>query len=289
VTVVKSFATSQAENTFRAAYDRVLARWPVDVESVDLPSAFGSTHVHACGPQDAPGLVLLSAGGATSTVWFANIADLSRDHRVYAVDTIGDVGRSRHDGTPIRDRHDLMTWLDGVLDGLGLLGATVIGHSYGAWIGLGYALHAPHRVRALALLDPTHCFAEMTTGYLLRAAPVLVRPSARGMRRLIRWESAGAQLDADWLELVALGAGSFPRSKVVIGPRPEPDRLAACTVPTLVLLAGRSRVHDLATVTRGAHQLMPRALVATLPDVSHHGLPSVGADQLNRQLLAFLR
>jgi pimeloyl-ACP methyl ester carboxylesterase len=40
-------------------------------------------------------------------------------------------------------------------------GAAVIGHSDGAWIGLSYALHAPHRVRRLALLDPTPCFAGL--------------------------------------------------------------------------------------------------------------------------------
>jgi hypothetical protein len=42
--------------------------------------------------------VVLSGGGATSTVWFANVAELARDHRVFAVDTMGDVGRSQPAG-----------------------------------------------------------------------------------------------------------------------------------------------------------------------------------------------
>jgi len=288
VTVIKPFGTPQAETRFFAAYDRVLARWPIQVEAVDLASEFGSTHLQVCGPEDAPPLVLLSAGGATSTVWFNNVADLARNHRVYAVDTIGDVGRSRAEGRPVTTREDLMTWLDGVLDGLGLLGAAVVGHSYGAWIGLGYALHAPQRVRALALLDPTECFTGMRTGYLLRAVPLFVHPTAGSMRRLLRWESAGADFDPDWLELTALGAADFPTSKPVVGPRPEPDRLAGCTVPTLVLLAERSRAHDVAAVARGARRLMPRAVVSTLPGVSHHEMPMRHAAELNRELLALL-
>jgi pimeloyl-ACP methyl ester carboxylesterase len=128
----------------------------------------------------------------------------------------------------------------------------------------------------------------MRTGYLLRAVPLFVHPTARSMRRLLRWESAGAALDSDWLELAALGAADFPTAKPVIGPRPEPDRLAACTVPTLVLLAERSRAHDVAAVARGARQLMPRAVISTLPGVSHHNLPMRNAAELNRELLSFL-
>ena len=284
----RSFADPQTESRFFGAYDWVLARWPVAAEAVDLSSEFGTTHVLAAGPPDAPPLILLHAGGATSTVWFDNVADLSRDHRVYAVDTIGDAGRSRHDGRPIRNREDLMAWFDGVLDGLGLLGAAVIGHSYGAWIALSYALHAPQRVRALALLDPNQCFAGMNSGYLMRAAPLLIRPSARRMRSLLRWETAGTGLDPDWLELAALGAADFPRSKLVIGPRPEADRLAAATVPTLVLLAEHSRVHDVEAVAGGVRELMPRAVVVTMPDVSHHNLPMRNARALNTEILAFL-
>jgi pimeloyl-ACP methyl ester carboxylesterase len=286
--VVRSFTTSQAETAFFTAYDRVLAGWPVQTESLDVVSEFGSTHAQVCGPDDAPPLILLHGGGATSTVWFANVADLAQSHRVYAIDTIGDAGRSRATGRPITNRHDLMTWLDGVLDGLGLLGAAIVGHSYGGWIGLSYALHAPQRVRALALLDPTQCFAGLRTGYLLRAVPVLVHPTVRSMRRLLSWESAGADLDPAWLELISLGTASFPRSKLVVGPRPEPELLPACTVPTLILLAGRSRAHDVEVVSRSARQLMPRAVITTLPGVSHHEIPMRRAPEVNRQLLSFI-
>jgi len=286
--VVRSFTTPQAETRFFTAYDRVLARWPVRTESLDLVSEFGSTHAQVCGPEDAPPLILLHGGGATSTVWFANVVDLAQSHRVYAIDTIGDAGRSRADGRPIKNRQDLMTWLDGVLDGLGLLGAALVGHSYGGWIGLNYALHAPQRVRALALLDPTQCFAGLRTGYLLRAIPVLAHPTVHGMRRLLSWESAGGALDPTWLELISLGTASFPRSSLVTGPRPEPELLAACTVPTLALFAERSRAHDVDVVARSARQLMPRALISTLPGVSHHQMPFQKAPEMNRELLRFI-
>lgn len=91
-----------AESEFRAAYDAVLARWPVPAEPIVLPSAYGTTRVNACGPAGAPALVLLPGGGATSTVWFANVAELSRDHRVYAIDPVTDPGDTGPDARPVR-------------------------------------------------------------------------------------------------------------------------------------------------------------------------------------------
>jgi pimeloyl-ACP methyl ester carboxylesterase len=285
--VARSFASPEIEARFAAAYDEVLAAWPVPVTAIDLASQFGHTRVQACGPEDAPSVILLSGGGATSTVWFNAVEALSRNHRVYAVDTMGDVGRSRPGGRPIAEVGDLMAWLDSILDRLGLLGAAVVGHSYGGQLALNYSLHAPQRVRAVVLLDPTNCFAGFSRGYLLHAIPVILRPSGRRMRSLIRWETAGAELDPRWLTLLELGAGDFPKSRV-IDHRPGRGELAASTVPTMVLLAELSRAHDVRRVAANAHASMPRAVIKTLAGVSHHAIPILGATEMTREVLTFV-
>src|SRR5690348_3585366 len=144
--MVRTFRTAEREAAFFTAYDTVLAKWPVPVEATDLTSDFGTTRVHACGPAAGPPLLLVHGGGATGTVWVNNVADLAATHRVYAVDVIGSPGRSVHNGREIRTPADIMTWLDTVYDGLGLERAALAGHSYGGWMALRYALHAPHRV-----------------------------------------------------------------------------------------------------------------------------------------------
>ncbi len=272
---------------FLAAYDAMLARWPVAVDTIDVPSVYGTTRVNACGPHEAPALVLLHSGGATSTVWFANVGELSRARRVYAVDLIGDPGRSVNDGQRLRTASDLMSWLDGVFDHLGLGQADLCGHSYGGWIALSYTLHAPQRVRRLALLDPTKCFAGLRPSYLLHAAPLLVRPSAARLRAFLAWETGGFPLDPGWLDVAALGA-EFPSSKVVMPRRPDPARLRASTVPTLVLLAGESRAHDIRRVETNARRMLPVLASAVLPGVSHHSTPTAHPGELNRRLLEFL-
>ncbi len=287
-TATHAFATSPAGTAFFAAYDAVLGQWPVAVESRDVPSPYGSTHVQIAGPADGAPLILLSGAGATSTVWFGNVAELTRRHRVYAVDTIGDAGRSVHDGRPIRRLADLMDWLDGLLDGLGLDRAGLCGHSYGGYLALSYALHAPYRLSRLALLDPNQCFAGTSPRYLLRALPLLVRPTAARERSFLEWETRGLPVDPAWLTLASLGAAGFPKSKVVIARRPAAERLRECTVPTLVLLAGRSRTHDIGKVAANAARLLPDVATDTLPAASHHSLPCVDPAPLNRALVDFL-
>jgi pimeloyl-ACP methyl ester carboxylesterase len=280
--------SAAVEAEFGAAYDAVLRQWRVPLDSIDIPSEYGRTRVNVCGPEGAPPLFLLHAGGATSTVWFANVAELSRGYRVYAPDLIGDIGRSVNDGRRLRNPGDLLTWLDGLLTHVGAERAHVIGHSYGGWIGLAYALRSPQRVATLSVLDSTNCFGAMSPGYLRRGAAAVLWPSAARVRKLLRWETGGVQLDPAWLKLVSLGADSFPASRVVQPRRPSAANLRDCPVPTLVLLAEQSRCHNVATVQRNVHRLMPQASSTVLRDVSHHSLPGRHADRLNRNLLTFL-
>ncbi|KAF5422297.1 MAG: Pimeloyl-ACP methyl ester carboxylesterase, partial [Candidatus Methanocomedens sp.] len=88
------FKTPEGQAKYLAAYDATLALWSVPYESLDVPTRFGSTHIIISGPKDAPPLVLLHGANDSATVWYPNIADLSRNYRTYALDTIGDVGKS---------------------------------------------------------------------------------------------------------------------------------------------------------------------------------------------------
>ncbi|MEU6421721.1 MULTISPECIES: alpha/beta fold hydrolase [Streptomyces] len=274
---------------FHAAYDKVLAKWPADREALTVATPFGDTRVNSCGPREAPPLLLLpGGGGATSVSWYAQAADLARTRRVHAVDLVGAPGLS----APAGDRHprtvaDLAVWLDAVLDRLGARRVDLGGHSYGGWIALHYALHAPGRVRRLFLLDPTQCFAGFEAAYLLHALPMLLRPSPRRVRAFLEWETGPVPLDPDWLRLQEAAAG-FPAARPVTRPRPEPGALRALEVPVLLLLAGSSRTHDSHRMAARAGAVLPRVETDVLPDVSHHALPQAAPAGLGRRLTGFL-
>lgn len=277
---------SYDDGAFQAAYDKVLAKWPADREAVTVPTRFGDTHVLACGPREAPPLLLLpGGGGATATSWFALAADLAEVRRVYAVDLMGAAGRTAARGA--RDVDALGDWLDEVAAGLRIGSFDLGGHSYGGWIALHHALRAPQRVRRLFLLDPTRCFAGFETAYLLRALPMLLRPSPRRVRAFLDWECGGAVLDADWLRLQEAAAG-FPAGRPVTGPRPSPKALRALRAPVLLCVAANSRTHDAREVAARAEAWLPNVRTVVLRDASHHSLPVAAPVGSGRRLIGFL-
>ncbi len=267
---------------FEAAYDAALARWPVPVRSREVGTRFGGTHVLVSGAASAPPMVLLPGGGATALAWAAAVRLLAAVRRVHVLDPVGDAGRGTAT-TPLRSAGDVTAWLADVLDGLGLATVDLAGHSHGGWQALTFALDRPGRVRRLALLDPTTTFTGFSPGYLLHAVPVLTRPTAARMRALVRWETGGRPVDGAWLDVAAAGA-ELPTAPPVRTRRPDAARLAASTVPTLVVAAGAGRAQDPRQVARGAARTMPGAAVVTLPGTTHHTLPG-GAERAVTEFL----
>ncbi|MEV4299651.1 alpha/beta fold hydrolase [Microbispora rosea] len=292
------------DDGFLAAYDAVMAaRWPASTEPAEIRTPYGTTHVNSVGPADAPPVVLLHGGGTTSTVWSGTARALGTAHRVHAVDTVGDAGRSVAGDRAIRTLSDQMAWLDAVLDGLGLSAVSpavsptvsptvspavsLCGHSYGAWSALHYAAHAPARVRALVLVDPTNCFTGFSRRYLLRALPMLLRPTVRRRRAFLGWETGHAALDETWLRLYDRAA-AFPAARPLTGPRPAPEALRALRLPVLLLLAEHSRAHDIGRVAASAAALLPRVETAVLPGATHHTLPLAAPPEMDGRIEEFL-
>jgi pimeloyl-ACP methyl ester carboxylesterase len=277
-----SEATMGVHAEFLARYDAMLARWPVPVETLDIPARHGTTRVIACGPADGPAAVLLPGGGATATVWWSTVGALADTHRVYAVDVIGDRGRSVYDGEPIAGETDLMQWLDGILDSAGVPDTMLVGHSYGGWLATRYALHAPHRVNRLALLEPSAVLAPNRPVFGLRAVPLLFARSRRPYASFVRWETGGRPLDAGWLELWSTPFGG--RTQLVFPRQVSRAELATIAVPVTIVLCGQSRQAPAAQMARVARAALPHARVTTIPDATHFTVPQQHPDEVGAAL-----
>ena len=283
-----AFSNPEAEHRFRAAYDAVLSRWPRDRQQRRLSTGFGITVVQVCGVESGLPVLLLHGGGSTAASWFANVGALAGSCRIYAPDRPGEAGLSESGPTELQERDDWMSWIGAVLDRLGVTRCAVVGHSFGGWLALSYAVHAPHRVSHLALLDPTSCFRGGRTGYNLRAIPLFLRPTASRLRSFLHWETGGRSVDPTYLGLLAEATEGVRTARTVLPRRPTEQALHELDVPTLLVLPADSRQNDPVKTAADARERMADVTVVELSGHTHHTIPTESAEELNRILLDFL-
>jgi pimeloyl-ACP methyl ester carboxylesterase len=288
---VPAFKTPQGAAIFLAAYDEAMKSWPVAYESREIQSRFGTTHVVVSGPVDGPPLVLLHGYWSTLTMWTPNVADLSRDHRVYAIDVIGQPGRSIP-GEPMRNPADCAAWLTATLNGLRLDRVTLIGMSYGGWLALNYAIASPERLRNLVLLSPAASFLPLVRQFSLRGMRMVFLPTRLTVNSFMRWLGFGDALEGSSTvpELMYLGMKHFriPRETAAVAPTVFSDAdLRAMHVPTLLLIGEREVIFDPPSGLARARRLLPNIQGELLPRSSHEMCVSQHA-LVDRRILDFL-
>jgi pimeloyl-ACP methyl ester carboxylesterase len=265
------FKTPEGERAFLAEYDEAMKQWPVPYEEVDVHGRFGSTHVIVCGPRHAPPLVLLHGYMATSVMWGPNVADFAQDHRVYAIDVMGQPSKSIPT-EPVRSPGDYAVWLAETLDKLYLDRVSLVGQSYGGWLALNFALFAPHRLHKLVLLSPGGGFAPMAWQFSKRGMLMVMFPSRLTVNWFMRWIGVTGAEARPIRELTYLGLKHFrvPVETLRVLPVLFPeDRLRAMRVPTLLLIGRREVVWNPVTALRRARELFPNIQAELVPNSSH--------------------
>jgi pimeloyl-ACP methyl ester carboxylesterase len=267
-----AFRTPEGEAAYRAAYDAAMTSWPVPFEEMPLRGRFGTTHVVASGPKNAPPLVLLHGYMATSIMWSPNMADFSRDHRVYAIDVMGQPSKSIPD-EPIRDAADYVAWLTKTLDALHLDRIALVGMSFGGWLALRFTVASPERIQKLVLLSPG--------GFLpikgrLRAILMMLFPTRLTVNAFMRWagftDHPGENDARPVLNVMYHGMKHFrmPPDTMRIAADPlSDDDLRTIPVPVLLLVGDREVLYDARTALARALRLIPHVEGALVPNCSH--------------------
>jgi pimeloyl-ACP methyl ester carboxylesterase len=277
MTHTSAFKSSEGEAAYRATYDATLELWPVPYEEIEIPTRFGMTHVAICGPENAPPLVLLHGMLATLTMWSPNVADYSKDYRVYAVDVIGQPSKSIPDpDQPIRETADFVAWLNETLDGLNLDRISLVGMSYGGWIAIGFAMAAPERVRKLVLLSPAASFQPFARQFTLRMIPMVMFPTRLTVNSMFGWmgvkDAAADPVARNVLDLAYLGLKHFrfsPESSRTLPGALSDDALRGLQVPVLLLIGEQEVIYDPAKAMTRARKLIPDFRGELVPACNH--------------------
>jgi pimeloyl-ACP methyl ester carboxylesterase len=226
---------------------------------------------------------------ATLTMWWPNIAAFSKEYRVYAIDVMGQPGKSRPN-EPIGNAADFVSWLSATLDALQLDRVFLAGMSFGGWLALNYAVAAPQRVRKLVLLSPGGLL-PMVRQFTVRGMIMAWVPTRLTVHAFFRWLGFTDRAYANLLDLIWLGLKHFrmPIETARVLPAVVSDEaLRAMRVPTLLLIGDHEVISDPARALERAHRLMPDVEGELVPGCRHDMCAS-RHDVVDARVLGFLK
>jgi len=262
------WASPEDEQQYRALEDELWREaFPTPPERLTVETEVGSTAVYHWPGSDVP-LVFVPGMGATSLMWAGCITALA-GREAYALDTPGDVGRSTQ-WVAYRDAGHLAEWLDETLAVLGGAPAHLVGASYGGWLALNQAIRAPGRLASISLVEPVGLAEFRRARFLLSglgmfAASRLPAPLRRPVATRLRLP---VLMDKRVARMATLG---FRRHPFRLPPPAmlSDEELAGITLPTLVLLGGKSPVHRATQVRDRVQALLPGAQVEIVANAAH--------------------
>ncbi len=259
------YKTPDGEKVVMAIYEKALANWPVPYERLNFSARHGETFVIACGPISAPPLILLHGAGTNSAIWGADIADYSRYFRVYAVDLLGEAGKSAPN-RPAWDSPAYAEWLEDVFTALRIEKAVLVGISQGGWTALKFAVSRPERVEKLVLMCPGGIIPDRVS-FIFRAIGLSLL-GEWGTKQLVRMLYGGEPIPEGVEEIIVQMTRNFnPRMGVL--PIFSDEELRRLTMPTLLIGGTKDALRDIPKIAARLETFLPQLEVMIIPGAGH--------------------
>jgi pimeloyl-ACP methyl ester carboxylesterase len=269
------YRSAEGYQSVVAHYDATLQGMGVPYETRYVETRYGPTHVVISGHELGKLVVLWHGLNANAATWANWIPALAPTYRIFAVDTIGGMGKSAPSrlakGGPAYGQ-----WAAEALEGLGLTRANMIGTSNGGWLILKLGSVAPGMIGSAVLISSAG-FLSISMATVLRMIPrSLFKPPeeiARGLLDLL--SPPDAPPDPLFLAFFELIIKSGFRSEQM-APALEDREIGRLAAPTYLLMGQYERSFDpYKAIARGL-DLLPNVIAAEI-------VPGVGHAMVHRQ------
>ena len=285
MTTQTAYKSDKAREKALASYANILDHWPVPYEERMVTTNFGETYTIVSGSQGATPLVLLHGGGGNSTMWSYNVASFSKYFQVYAIDIIGEAGKSS--GTRLAFTTDgYSRWLKEVFDALGINKTALCGASLGGTIAQQFALIFPQYITSLVLLAPPSLL-KIRPSFLFRAILASMLPTTLFARSFLKYiSSCGSQLPESAVQAFIIQFQAYKPNLNKIPIISDHD-LAQLPHETLVVIGQDEVLYDPEAVVSRIRLAAPFITIAMIPGAKH----TISADQpdlVNDKIIQFI-
>lgn len=280
------YKNPEIEKKLMAIYENRISQWPVPYDSRYINTRYGKVFVIISGPEDAPPVFLLHASAMGSWSWLYNIEGMNKYYRTYAIDTIGDAGRSVLDDMKKYPNNgkSLAELYSEIMDSLGVQKAYFIGASQGGFISTNMALYESERVKKLILCGPMGYTG--TNASVLRILFTTMFPLKPIQDSATRWAFGNNpevnEAVNEWFSLILEGVIS---QQV----RPQPfthEQLQSLSMPVLLLLGKRDGLVGNPEKTRHLAKNIADIQIETLD--TGHLISAESPDQFNKLVYDFI-
>jgi len=232
-----------------------------------------------------PAVLLTHGFAASSHMFAATAAELSKDHMAIVWDQLGHGGSDSPEDPTAYSVASSLDVMVGVLDEVGAKDAVLIGHSLGGYLSLELALRDPARVRGLVLVDTGPGYRsdrgreqwnEMTERY----AAALDRDGLAGLARISGSDEVDSDVHRDAAGLARSARGVLRQSDGHVM-----EGLATIAVPTLVVVGARDE--PFLGGSRYMAEKIPGARLAVI-DGAGHAPPVTHPEAFHHELREFL-
>jgi pimeloyl-ACP methyl ester carboxylesterase len=253
-----------------AHYDARFQRMGVPYHSAYVETRFGPTHAVISGREDGKPIVLWHGGNTNASSWADWIPALAPTHHVYAIDTIGEMGKSAPT-RPSKTGPAYGQWAAEAVERLDLKRANMIAVSNGGWLVLKLGGVAPEMIGSAVLMSSAG-FRPISRAFVLRFMAIYVlsrSPTEIARRFLTLLAPPGTPPNPDNLELfeLTMSAFRFGRESPPMVSDAEIRRLAA---PTCLMMGQHEVTFDSYKVIERGLRLLPNLVSAEIvPGVGH--------------------
>ena len=258
------YRSTEGKAKIIALYDDFITQLGIEHEDINVETRYGSTHVLAIGPVEAPPLIFFHGGNSLNPFDLKKFAPMANEYRIYAPDTIGHPGKSAEYRLSPKD-NSYGEWAIDVLDGLELKKVAFVGPSFGGGILLQIASFAPERISAAAFIVPSG-FANGSGISIMRklVIPLMkyrLSPTRKNFEKTIL--PLVDHLDDD---LIEMSYTTIPNLKVASRmPHPMKKKdLIEFKAPSLVIAAENDILFPGKSVIKNAKKILPNLISTKL-------------------------
>ena len=263
------FQSMEIQNRYMELYDRELEAWPDDLASRYVDTEFGATFVIECGKRSAPPLVLFHWFSYNSTIWGPMIPFLADRFHIFAVDVIGDMGRSNA-VVPPETEERLAEWGEQVITGLGMEHVQMVGFSNGGFTAAVIARERPEMVDRLVLLSPAATIDRFSLVFFSTVVRTALFTNQRNIERFKRRFTFYPQRWTAGMEEMLRLAFAGSQIQVMVWPRPFTDEeLGQLSMPTMLLVGAEENIYRSRAPQDRFERFVPEGRVVVLDRCRH--------------------